>query len=121
MEAPIKNRRRTPRAKLSLPIRIRCFESNWPEEIGRTSNVSREGLYFETSARHYNEQYFRNLKVGVTRNFQPTDIINLEETGQIVRIDFLPNGKLGVGIHILFRVKPAFTEALDRTTESRII
>ena len=110
MEAPIKNRRRAPRAKLSLPVRIRCVDSNWPEEIGRTSNVSREGLYFETSAKHYLEQYFLNLKVGVIRNFQPGDITNREETGQIVRIDGLPNGKLGVAIHILLRVKPEFAE-----------
>ena len=62
MEAPIKNRRRAPCAKLSLPVRIRCFDSNRPEEIGRTSNVSREGLYFETSAIHYLEQYLHNWK-----------------------------------------------------------
>jgi hypothetical protein len=62
--------------------------------------VSREGLYFETSARHYLEQYFRTRKVSVVRNFQPDDIANLEETGRIVRIDHLPDGKLGVAIHI---------------------
>lgn len=113
MGAPIKNRRLAPRAKLSLPVRIRCFDSNWTEEIGRTSNVSREGLYFETSARHYLEQYFRNWKVSVVRNFQPGDIANLEESDQIVRIDRLADGKLGVAIHILLREKPEFTELSD--------
>jgi hypothetical protein len=116
MEAPIKNRRSAPRAELSLPVRIRCFDSNWPEEIGRTSNVSREGLYFETSARHYLEQYFRNGKVLVTRNFQPGDRTNLDEAGQIMRVDSLPNGKLGVAIHILLRVKPEFIEVPDRSS-----
>jgi PilZ domain-containing protein len=114
MDAQTKNRRRAPRAKLSLPVRIRCFGANWPEEIGKTSNVSREGLYFETSARHYLEQYFHNWKVGVMRNFQPGDLANLEETGQILRIDNLPDGKLGIAIHILLRVKPEFTGAPDR-------
>jgi len=114
MEAPIKNRRRAPRAKLSLPFRIRCFDTNWPEELGWTSNVSREGLYFETSAGHFLEQYFRNWKVGVIRNFQSGDIINFEETGQIVRVDRLPGGKLGVAIHLLSRVKPESTAAPDR-------
>jgi len=113
MEAPITNRRRAPRAKVSLPVRIRCFDSNCPEEIGKTSNVSREGLYFETSARHYLEQYFHNWKLRVVRNFQSGDIANLEETGQIVRIDHLPGGKLGVAIHILLRVKPEFAEKPD--------
>jgi hypothetical protein len=73
--------------------------------------VSREGLCFETSAKHYVEQYFHNRKVGVIRNFQSSDIRNLEETDQIVRIDRLPDGGLGVGIHILLRVKPEFTGA----------
>lgn len=116
MDAPIKNRRRAPRAKLSLPIRIRCFDSNCPEEIGRTSNVSREGLYFESSARHYLEQYFHNGKVRVIRNFQPGELVNLEEAGQIVRVDSLSDGKLGVAIHILLRVKPEFIVAPDRTS-----
>ena len=119
MEAPIKNRRRAPRAKLSLPVRIRCFDMNWTEEIGKTSNVSREGLYFETSARHYLEQYFRNRKVSVVRNFQPGDIVNLEETGQIVRIDRLPDGKLGVAIHLLLRMEPEFPEAPEHSSGNK--
>ena len=114
MEAPIQNRRRAPRANLSLPVRIRCFDPDCPEEIRWTSNVSREGLYFETSARHYLEQYFQNAKVRVVRNFQPGDLANLEETGQIVRIDNLPEGKFGVAIHILLRVKPEFIKQPDR-------
>jgi hypothetical protein len=106
MEAPITNRRRAPRAKVSLPIRIRCFEPNWPEEIGKTSNVSREGFYFETTARHFLDQYFHNWKVRVIRNFQPGDVANVEEAGQIVRIDRLPEGKLGVAVQILARLEP---------------
>ncbi|HSZ18680.1 MAG TPA: PilZ domain-containing protein [Candidatus Acidoferrum sp.] len=110
METPIKNRRSAPRARVSLPVRVRCFGSNWPEELGKTTNVSREGIYFETKSRHYLEQYFHNWKVRVIRNFQTDDLTNLEETGQIVRIDHLPEGKLGVAIHILLREKPEFIE-----------
>ena len=113
MEAPIKNRRRAPRAKLSLPVRIRCFDSHYPEEIGSTLNVSREGLYFVTSARHYLEQYFRDAKVHVIRNFQPGDFMNLEETGQIVRVESLPDAKWGVAIHIRLGANPGFTQAPD--------
>lgn len=115
MDAPITNRRRAPRAMVSLPVRIRCFDSNLPEEISMTSNVSRDGLYFETTARHYLEQYFHNWKVRVIRNFQPGDLTNLEETGQIMRIDHLPEGKLGVAVHILARVKPEFYAVPDRS------
>jgi len=70
-------------------------------------------LYFETSARHYLEQYFQNGKVRVIRNFQPGDPTNLEETGLIMRVDSLPDGKYGVAIHILLRVRPEFTTARD--------
>jgi len=114
MEAPISNRRRSPRAKVSLPVRISCLEPNWPDEIGKTSNVSREGLYFETTARHFLEQYFHNWKVRVIRNYQPGDFTNVEEMGQIVRIDRLPQGKLGVAVQILARVKPEFPAVSKR-------
>jgi len=96
----MKNRRCAARAKMSLRIRIRCFDSNYPEEIGSPLNVSREGLYFVTSARHYLEQYFRNVKVRIVRNFRPDDLTNLEETDQIVRVESLLDGKWGIAIHI---------------------
>jgi hypothetical protein len=44
------------------------------------------------------------------RNFRAHDITNLEETGQIVRIDHLAEGALGVAIHILLREKQEFAE-----------
>ena len=100
METTIKNRRRAPRAMVSLLVRVSCIDSNYPEEVTRTSNVSREGLYFVTSSRHYLEQYFRDAKVRVIRNFQSDDPANFEETGQIVRIESLPGSKLGVAIQI---------------------
>jgi hypothetical protein len=48
MEVPTLHRRSTPRAKISLPIRIRPFDSKYPEEIGTTLNMSRDGLFFVT-------------------------------------------------------------------------
>lgn len=119
MENLSKNRRRAPRALLSLPIRIRCFDSHWTEEIARTSNVSRGGLYFETSARHYLDQGFRSRKLSVVRNFQLGDIANLEESGRIVRIDHLLDGKLGVAIHIPLREEPEYTKALERSSGNK--
>jgi len=73
--------------------------------------VSREGLYFVTSVRYYLEQYFRDAKVHVIRNFHPRDLTNLEETGQIVRVESLPDGKWGVAIHIRLGANPEFTQA----------
>lgn len=116
MKSRIVNRRRAPRARLALPVRIRCIDSRQRKEITMTSNVSREGLYFETSTRHYLEQYFYNWKVRVTRNFQVGDVINFEEPGQIVRIDRLPDGKLGIAIHLLSSVKALFPRVPGHST-----
>ena len=100
MEVPVLNRRSVPRAKISLPIRIRPFDSRFAEEIGTTLNISRDGLYFVTSAGHYLELYFRNMKVHVIRNFQPNDPANQEEIGNIVRMEGPKDGKWGVAICI---------------------
>src|ERR1700674_4727361 len=100
MRVAISNRRSAPRAKISLPVRVRPFASNYPEEICTTLNMSREGLYFVTSAGHYLEQYFRNLKVYVMRNFHSNDPANQEEIGDVVRGGGQRDGKWGVPIAI---------------------
>lgn len=88
---------RPPRAKLSQPVRIRPFDSHYPEEIGVTQNVSRKGLYFETSLGHY----FSGMEVYVTRNFHPGDPMSRDEAGDVVRVERLRNGKWGVAVCIL--------------------
>jgi hypothetical protein len=41
------------------------------------------------------------MEVYVTRNFQPGDPMKHEETGDVVRVDKLGNGKWGVAIRIV--------------------
>ena len=101
MEATTLNRCSAPRTKVSLPIRVRPFDSKSSEEICTTLNVSRDGLCFVTSARHYLKLYFRHMKVHVMRNFQPNDSANQEEIGDIVRIEGPKDGKWGVAICIV--------------------
>ena len=105
MGVPTLNRRSAPRAKISLPIRIRPFDSKYAEEIGTTLNTSRDGLYFVTLAGHYLELYFRNMKVHVMRNFQPNDPANQEEIGDVVRVEGPKDGKWGVAICIATATK----------------
>ena len=105
MEVQTLNRRSAPRAKISLPIRIRPFDSQFAEEIGTTLNMSRDGLYLVTSAVHYLEIYFRNMKVYVMRNFRPNDPANQEEIGDVVRVEGLKDGKWGVAICIATATK----------------
>jgi len=100
MESAISNRRSAPRAKISLHIRVRSFDSKYPGDICTTLNISRDGLYFVTSAGHHLEHYFRNVKVHVMRNFRPNDPANQEEIGDVVRIDGPKDGKWGVAIRI---------------------
>src|ERR1700722_3229250 len=85
---------RSPRAKLSQPLRVRPYDSPAPEEICATINVSRKGLYFETAQGHY----FSGMTVRVTRNFHPNDALSREEAGDIVRVERLETGKWGVAV-----------------------
>lgn len=105
MKVPISNRRNAPRAKISLPIRVRPFDSKYPEEISKTLNISRDGLFFVTPARHYLELYFRHTKVRVMRNFQPNDPANQEEIGDVVRVEGPKVGMWGVAICIAVATK----------------
>jgi hypothetical protein len=98
----MENRRRSPRAKVSQPVRIRPFDSLYPAEVCTTLNVSRSGAYFSSSAVHY----FVGMDVYVIRNFQPEDPTNHEEVADVVRIDKLRNGMLGIAVRILGRARP---------------
>jgi hypothetical protein len=69
-----------------------------------TANVSRTGLYMETSAGHY----YAGMNVSVTRNFQPEDRMHREETGTVTRVERLNDGRWGVAIRILpINARPA--------------
>ena len=105
MEVPTLNRRSAPRARISLPARVRPFDSKYPEEIYTTLNMSRDGLYFVSSVGHYLELYFRNTKVHLIRNFQPNDPVNQEEIGDVVRVEGPKDGKWGVAICIAAATK----------------
>src|SRR5580658_6870499 len=96
MRATIQDRRYAPRAALALSVRVRADISACPEEICTTLNVSRTGLYFVTSAEHY----CRDMRVYVTRNFHPSDLVKIEEKGTIVRVERREGGKWGVIVRI---------------------
>lgn len=57
----MRERRKTPRVKVSQPVRIRP-DSDYPEEVCTASNISRNGLYVETSS----APYFAGMHVNVT-------------------------------------------------------
>ena len=100
-QSKLKNRRNGSRAKIAQTIMIWPEESSLAYEICDTENVSRDGLYFLTSALHY----FVGMPIRVTRNFRPGDPMNREEHGDVFRVDRKNYGQFGVAIRI-FRSRP---------------
>lgn len=102
MPTAVKEGRLTPRETLSEPVRVRPCDPLYPEEVCTTANVSRNGLYFVTSTKHY----FVGMNVIVTLNFGPDDPIHRERIGDVVRIDELNEDRRGIAIRILMHNNP---------------
>jgi hypothetical protein len=96
MQPDFKERREATRIDLKQVVRIRPFDPQFPPEYCTTYNVSETGLYFSTSARHYTP----GMNVYVTSDFQPANPMNRSVAGNVVRVDELDGGKLGVAVHI---------------------
>src|ERR1700676_269790 len=101
MQTAVKECRQTPREHLSEPIRIRPCDSQFPEEICTSANVSRSGLYVVTPT----DYYFVGMNVIVTLNFGPEDPMHREQIGDVVRVEKLED-KWGVAIRILLHNNP---------------
>jgi hypothetical protein len=102
----VKEGRLTPREILSEPVLVRPCDPRFPEEICTTANVSRSGLYFVTTTKHY----FVGMNVVVTLNFGPDDPSHRERIGDVVRVDELAEDKLGIAIRILMQGNPGIYE-----------
>ena len=94
------NRRRNPRARISLPIRMRSadFADDQVDEVRATINVSRGGLYFSSRR----SSYHRGMKVLLTIPFR--DFVadaGPEERGEVVRVDHFKDGRAGVAVRLL--------------------
>jgi PilZ domain len=101
MQTAVKEGRLTPRENLSEPVRVRPCDSQYPEEICTSVNVSRNGLYLVTST----DYYFVGMNVIVTLNFGPDDPMHREQIGDVVRVEKLED-KWGVAIRILLHNNP---------------
>ncbi len=102
MLTAVKDLRLTPREVLSEPVLVRPCDPRYPEEVCTTANVSRSGVYFVTTTKHY----YVGMNVIVALNFGPEDLNHREQIGDIVRIDELARGKRGVAIRILMHGNP---------------
>src|SRR5258706_16412767 len=94
------NRRRNPRARISLPIRVRSadFADNQVDEVLATINMSRGGLCF-TSQR---SSYHRGMKVLLTIPFRDCAAdAGSQERGEGVRGGDFKNGRAGGAVRLL--------------------
>jgi len=94
------NRRRNPRARISLPIRVRSadFVDDQVDEVRASINVSRSGLYFSSQR----GSYHRGMNVLLTIPFR--DFVadaGPEERGEVVRVEHLKDGRTGVAVRLL--------------------
>ena len=96
------DRRDRRRVKVTQTIRVRFARDGWVgfDEVTATINVSRHGLYFVTDL----DKYTKGLQVLVTYPFsEMPGAMNEEHPGEVVRIDRLPHGRLGIALNM----KPA--------------
>jgi two-component system, chemotaxis family, response regulator PixH len=93
---PPKDRRRKRRALISAPIRVRSMSvAHGSDEIATTLDVSRTGLLFHSPL----NAYTRGMEVTVIFPFsQAPGAINIEQTGQVVRVTDLGNGLRAVAV-----------------------
>jgi hypothetical protein len=95
-EAAQQYHRRSRRITLGQPVRLipSLLRGEFFEEIGTTSNISREGFYFLTKREHYQE----GMRLLVTLPFHsPRDRRDREYLAQVVRVELLDNGQRARG------------------------
>ncbi len=92
-------RRNKRRVKVSQPVRVRPSEPVGAgfDEVQATINVCRDGVYFPTNLNTYQ----KGMRVFITFPYsEEPGSINLEYIGEVVRVDKLTYGRLGVAVHL---------------------
>ena len=93
-------RRRSRRAKIMRPVRVRPSEpcDEHFEDFPTSVNASREGIYFLTRT----EKYYTGMRVFATFPYiSPNDPMNCEYLAHVVRVENLGSGKFGVAVELL--------------------
>jgi PilZ domain len=93
-------RRRTRRVRMKQGLRVRPTSPKDGdfEEIGTTTNVSQDGIYFLTKRDSYRE----GMRLYVTVPYHsPLSPQNYEYLGQVARVDTLEDGQQGVAVKFL--------------------
>ena len=101
-EAPeqFPNKRRSRRAKIAKPLRVRPSEPRDEhfEDMPVSVNASKDGIYFHTRR----DNYYKGMRVFVTFPFTSAhDPMNCKYVAEVVRVENLPNGRFGVALHLV--------------------
>jgi len=91
---------RTHRINIGAPVRLipSTPRGELFEEIGTTSNVSPEGLYFLTKSEHYQE----DMRLLVTLPYHvPSQRCDHIYLAQVIQGELLDNGQRGVAVQLL--------------------
>jgi hypothetical protein len=102
-EKRVSELRRSRRAKIARPVRVRPSEPRDEhfEDLPISVNASKEGIYFTTRR----ESYYPGMRVFVTFPYSSAhDPMNCEYVAEVVRVEKLPNGKSGVAVHLKMTV-----------------
>src|SRR5258708_16177897 len=97
------DKRRTRRAKIAKPLRVRPSEPRDEhfEDLPVSVNASKDGIFFQTRRKGY----YKGMRVFVTFPFSSQhDPMNCEYVAEVVRVDNLPNNRHRVALHLLMTV-----------------
>jgi hypothetical protein len=92
--------RSNPRTRMSRKLRVRPSDGDAEhfEEFPTSANISKRGIYFQTSL----QSYQKGMRLFVTYPFTfANDPMKTEYIAEVVRVDQLPNDKFGVAIQLL--------------------
>lgn len=93
-------RRRSRRVRIGEPLLVRPSDPKDKhfEEISRTRNASREGIYFTTKR----DSYYPGMRLFVTVPYHPeSDARSSEQVGQVMRVEELGDGERGIAVLLL--------------------
>lgn len=97
---PNQDHRRALRNKVTQVVRVRS-SSAMPDnfdDLARTLNASRNGIYFKA----WRRTYYRDMRLYVTYPYDTSPTaINKEFIARVVRIDALPDGRSGIAVELL--------------------
>src|SRR5271169_1258145 len=102
-EPKFAEQRRSRRAKIAKPLRVRPSEPRDEhfEDMPVSVNASKEGIYFHTRR----VSYYKGMRVFVTFPFTSAhDPMSCEYVAEVVRVEALPNARFGVALHLLMTV-----------------